>query len=788
MRNIIFLFSFILLSACGSGGSDNKPTPEQPSSDNKSPTISISGEQQAVSAQAIRLSTQIDDPEGESVTMEWSSNLAGVTFQDASEAGVLIQLPNITESQQIVVTLKVTDSAKNTVSKSFTISVEPSQTNAEIELKEHYEFLSGSIVKVTAKFMAQEKVEQVDWQLTNLTVDDMNISSNSVSGSGESTVSFTAPDVSESQSYLLDFILDTTAGRAEKQTTIKILPKNSGELIVNLDASYQGNENDQMLIKPEVQTSEVVESYQWQWLDDSLGELVGQSSKNVIIKTADVSDDQTATLVLTVKTRSGKEKSVQTEIKVKNVVQSGNVSLSVNRTYAAPGQEVVVKVQLDNPDDIKSFEWQVSDEVYTDITESASQLNLVMPTQSTSLLSTLVNYKVTFKNDVSVEKQAVFTLMSESATKATLDITQADELPQLYKNEKLTFNAQAIDKAGVLDSVTLDTSSISFAELNIATLTRDGLDMTFTLQAENILVNAELMLKVVMNAGTVSAIEYVKVKLNRSNLKLFAGSEKTFLSGSDFYVFGHAQDRLNSQNIEMNWSSNNDDLSIESLSANAAKITNNATASYLILTLSALDDEGTRVQSDVVTKMTSRIYESGDTYNCYFRTDEVSCRDKRSNKLDTGEITDTIKKGVTDGEYACLLTNTGIVSCHGNGPASVLEVPERANAVNIVAVNNTNMCAQYTSGEWQCWGESQSTLNTLLADKPQVDNLIGTNNGVCLVNQGYFDCYDEQNKPIFKDTSSFVKSIEYVTLLKKVCYIRQDSSLRQCPDDINAAQ
>lgn len=788
MRHYFCILSLVLLSACGSGGSDNKTTPEQPSSENKSPTISISGEQQAVSSQAIRLSTEIDDPEGESVTMEWSSNLAGVTFQDASEAGVLIQLPNIAESQQIVVTLKVTDSAKNTVSKSFTISVEPSQTNAEIELKDHYEFLSGSIVKVTAKFMAQETLEQVDWQLTNLTVDDMNISSTSVSGSGESTVSFTAPDVSEPQSYLLDFIIDTTSGRTEKQTTIKILPKNSGELIVNLDAGYQGNENDQMLIKPDVQSSEVIESYQWQWLNEPLGELVGQSSKDVIIKTADVSDDQTATLVLTVKTRSGKEKSVQTEIKVNNVVQSGNVSLSVNRTYAAPGQEVIVKVQLDNPDDIKSFEWQVSDEVYTDITESASQLNLVMPTQNTSLLSTLVNYKVTFKNDVSVEKQAVFTLMSESATKATLDITQADELPQLYKNEKLTFNAQAIDKAGVLDNVTLDTSSISFAELNIVTLTRDGLDLTFTLQAENILVNAELMLKVVMNAGTVSAIEYVKVKLNRSNLKLFAGSDKTFLSGSDFYLFGYAQDRLNSQNIEMNWSSNNDDLSIESLSANTAKITNNATSSYLILTLSALDNEGTRVQSDVVTKMTSRIHESGDTYNCYFRTNEVSCRDKRSNKLDTGEITDAIKKGVTDGEYACLLTNSGIVSCHGNGPASVLEVPERANAVNIVAVNNTNMCAQYASGEWQCWGESQSTLNTLLVDKPQVDNLIGNNNGVCLVNQGYFDCYDEQNKPIFKDTSSFVKSIEYVTLLQKVCYIRQDSSLRQCPDDINAAQ
>ncbi|MFY8299911.1 hypothetical protein AAEU28_14185 [Pseudoalteromonas sp. SS15] len=785
MRHLSLLIFCILLNACGGSSGKKETADSQPVSQNKAPQVSISGDSETPSLTAMRLKTSISDPENESVTVKWTSSLSGVTFKDSSNTGVLVQFPAVTTDQEVTLTLEVTDSADNKVMKTFIVMVKASNNQVDIDLQDNYEFFSGDLVEITAKFYSSEEITDIEWQTDELDLANKQVITQEINNSGTSVVTFTAPTLSSEYSYNLNFVITTDHDEYRQPFKLTILPKSEAGLTVNLDASYELNEQDYLLIEPRIQSSERITSYQWRWLDTSLGELVNTKNKTVTIKANEVSDDTSATLVLDVETQSGEKKSVQTEVKVNNVVQVGKLSLSVNRAYAAPGQEVVVSVDTDSADDIQSFEWVIDEEIFKQKEESATELSLVMPSQNTSLVSTLVQYKVTFKNGLEAQKNAVFALLSESSTKATLGIEQPSELPQLFKNEPLTFNALAVDRAGVLDSVSLDVSNVSYADLDTATLTQDGLNLFFTLKASEILLDRELMLKVVMNAGTVSTIEYVSVNLNKSNLKLFAGSEKTYISGSDFYVFGYGQERLNNPINAMSWSTNYDDLTIETLNSTDAKVTNNATSSFRIVTLSARDSENQLIQADLKTNMTSRIYGKGERYTCYFRADEVSCRDNSYTLLDVGELAAPVKKGVTKGEFVCLLNNDDQVSCHGIGPLSVLEVPEKAGVANIVAVSNTDMCAQYSSGDWHCWGEQADYFNNLFVGKSHIDNLIGTQQGVCLVNSGYIECYNNKSELIYQDKRSFVKSLEFVNLLNKVCYTTERSTLRTCPDEIN---
>ncbi|TLX47017.1 hypothetical protein C1E24_11010 [Pseudoalteromonas phenolica] len=785
MRHLSLFIFCILLTACGGSGGKKETADSQPVRQNKAPQVSISGDSETPSLTSIRLKTSISDPENESVIVKWTSSLSGVTFKDSSNAGVLVQFPAVTTDQEVTLTLEVTDSADNKVKKTFIVMVKASNNQVDIDLQDNYEFFSGDSVEITAQFFSREEIIDIEWQTDELDLANKQVTTQEADNSGTSIVTFTAPMLSSEYTYNLNFVVTTDHDEYQQPFKLTILPKSEAGLTVNLDASYEVNELDYLLIEPKIQSSERITSYQWRWLDNSLGELTNAKNKSVTIKANEVSDDTSAILVLDVEAQSGDTKSVQTEVKVKNIVQVGKLSLSVNRAYAAPGQEVVVSVDTDSADDIQSFEWVIDEEIFKQKEESATALSLVMPSQSTSLVSTLVQYKATFKNGLEVEKNAVFALLSESATKATLDIEQPSELPQLFKNEPLTFNALAIDKAGVLDSVSLDVSDVSYADIDTSTLTQDGLNLSFTLKASEILLDRELMLKVVMNAGTVSAIEYVSINLNKSNLKLFAGSEKTYISGSDYYVFGHGQERLNNPINTMSWSTNYDDLAIETLNSTDAKVTNNGVSGFRIVTLSTQDSENQLIQADLKTNMTSRIYGKGERYTCYFRADEVSCRDNLNSLLDVGELAAPVKKGVTKGEFVCLLNNDDQVSCHGEGPLSVLEVPERAGVANIVAVSNSDMCAQYSSGNWHCWGEQADYFNNLFADKGHIDNLIGTQQGMCLVSSGYIECYNDKSELIYQDKNSFVKSLEFVTLLKKVCYTTESSSLRTCPDEIN---
>jgi len=783
MRNFSLLIFFVLLTACGGGGSKSEHVDPQPV--NKAPQVSISGNTETPSLTAIRLNTSISDPENENVTVKWSSSLSDVTFKDQSDSGVLVQFPAVTTDQEVTLTLEVTDSANNKVMKTFIVMVKTTSNQVDIDLQDKYEFFSGDSVEITAKFSSSEEITDVEWQTDELELANKQVTTQESNNSGSSIVTFTAPTLASKYSYTLNFVVTTDHDEYSKPFELTILPKSEAGLTINIDASYDVNEQDYLLIDPKIQSSERITSYQWRWLGISLGELVNTKNKTVTIKANEVSDDTSAILVLDVETQSGEKKSVQTEVKVKNAVQVGRLSLSVNRAYAAPGQEVVVSVDTDSADDIQSFEWVIDEEIFKQKEESATELSLVMPSQNISLVSTLVQYKVTFKNGFEAQKNAVFALLSESATKATLDIEQPSELPQLFKNEPLTFNALAVDKAGVLDSVSLDVSNMSYADLDNSTLTQDGLNLSFTLKASDILLDRELMLRVVMSAGTVSTIEYVSVNLNKSNLKLFAGSEKTYISGSDFYVFGYGQERLNNPINAMSWSTNYDDLTIETLNSTDAKVTNNATSSFPIVTLSARDSENQLIQADLKTNMTSRIYDKGERYTCYFRADEVLCRDNLNSLLDVGELAAPVKMGVTKGEFVCLLNNDDQVSCHGIGPLSVLEVPEREGVINIVAMSNTDMCAQYSSGDWHCWGEQADYFNNLFVGKSHIDNLIGTPQGVCLVNSGYIECYNDKSELIYQDKNSFVKSLEFANLLNKVCYTTERSTLRTCPDEIN---
>jgi hypothetical protein len=56
--------------------------------------------------------------------------------------------------------------------------------------------------------------------------------------------------------------------------------------------------------------------------------------------------------------------------------------------YAAPGQEVIAQVDLANESDIKEYEWQIDENVFTQSTQNSSQLSIIMPEQDAYSLNT----------------------------------------------------------------------------------------------------------------------------------------------------------------------------------------------------------------------------------------------------------------------------------------------------------------------------------------------------------------------------------------------------------------
>jgi len=785
MRNLSIFIFCVLLTACGGGGgSKSEPVNPQPVGQNKAPEVTISGDTETSALTAIRLSTSISDPENEAVTINWTSSLSGVNFMESSDTGVLVQFPAVTTDQEVTLTLEVTDSANNKVKKTFTVMVKATDSQVDIDLQNNYEFFSGDSINITAKFSSNEEITDIAWQTDELELSNMKVTTQESNNSGSSTLTFTAPTLTSQYSYTLNFVVTTDHDEYRKPFELTILPKSDEGLTVNLDASYELNEQDYLLIEPKIQSSERIVSYQWRWLDTSLGELTNAQNKTVTIKANEVSDDASAILMLDVEAQSGEKKSVQTEVKVKNVVQIGKLSLSVNRVYAAPGQEVVVSVDTDSAEDIQSFEWIVSSELITDKTETATSLKMIIPEQTSLVANTLVTYKVTFKDGREFSKNATFDMLSKSSVSSVLKVIEPETTPQLYKNEELIFTAQIQDNASILDNISLDVSDVTYADLEIAELTYLGDAIQIKLKASEIKLAANMMLRIVMQAGTVSTIEYVDVKLNRSHLKLFTGSRKTYLSGSDYYVFGYAQDYYGQENHDLTWSTTSSDLEVEVVDSTVAKVTNNSTSTYPKVVLNAVDKDGQNISEDGYSNMTSVINKTGEKYNCYFRVDEVLCRDSNNFLFNVGEITVPIKQGIARGNYFCLLNNQGEVSCFGSVYEKVTRVPEMGLVSDIVAVSKEDACAKLISGAWSCWGENESHFNDLLKDKANVDTIVSTEKSVCLVNNGYIECYDLNNNLIYKDQNAFIETIEVSRLLKRLCYRTTEQSLNTCPTEI----
>ena len=274
MRYLLLLIFCILLTACGGGGDKNNTAEPQPVSQNKAPEVSISGETETSALTAIRLKTSISDPEDDSVTVNWTSSLSGVNFTDSSDAGVLVQFPAVTADQEVTLTLEVTDSANNKVKKTFIVTVKVSNNHVDIDLQDNYEFFSGDSVKITAKFSSSEEIIDIEWQTDELDLANKQVTTQESNDSGFSVVTFTAPTLSSEFSYDLNFVITTDHDEYRQPFKLTILPKSDVGLTVNLDASYALNEQDYLVVEPKIQSAERIISYQWRWLDTSLGELV----------------------------------------------------------------------------------------------------------------------------------------------------------------------------------------------------------------------------------------------------------------------------------------------------------------------------------------------------------------------------------------------------------------------------------------------------------------------------------------------------------------------------------
>ncbi|OCQ23560.1 hypothetical protein A7985_06355 [Pseudoalteromonas luteoviolacea] len=777
MRKLLLASLVGLLTACGGGGNSSGNDDQRPSTQNRAPTVTLSGESLALSNESIVISTSFIDPDNDQLSVKWTSSLDGVQFVQESMTKTLVKLPPVTEKQSITVTCEVSDGVNSTVVKTHIISLYPEVVGANIEMKDSYTFSGGDTVSLTASYETDANIQKVDWQIEGLNP-SREISTSNSGRTGDSTLTLTLPDVSEETEFTVVINVVTDNGVHTRPATVKITPADGPSLTLSLPEQVTVASGKTASIIPTVSHSHEIEAYAWQWQPDPQPTNATSDNKAYHFTAPIVQQDTTFDLSLEVSMKGGVTETATTKVLVTKQATQTPITLSSSHEVAASGQTVEVSSNLTDFSNIDSVTWTINnqfDEQY--LTKTNSKLTIQLPEVESFNNFHTISYTVKYKSGGSATATQSLTFHNTAATRDSINIPDKDHRFELYPKREVTQN-YTLESAVPIDQVrivpitnlhTYDQLDVTYADGIAAVTVLDNEYTISSLRAFNLIIKAGFAEKEVKIYG----------ESYNSLLRTYAGVNETYVSGSTFSLYGQFIHLDGKTDYVPTWDST---IGVSKTSNDVALF-----AQYhqilpqdldARLSLFTTDEADNYVTNSLEIALANNFEIEGEHYRCVVE-DRALTKCTSTNSLLTFETQpEQLKQVVTRGYYACLLGNAGDVHCAGFNDSPVAQVTALTGVSKLNAVNYDTACAQFADASWQCWGNDAAPIEQLIAQSGIVHQILGNNTHTCLVNDGHLRCY-AGNTLAFQSSGDFVENI--VMDDDKLCYRNQGSNILKCP-------
>jgi len=440
---------------------------------NKAPIITLASEQHGLSGQNIVLVSKVHDPEGDEVSVEWSSGNNDIIFSEKQNLTTSITLPNVDSELTTSIILTAIDDHNNQSEKILSLTIKPIDSEPEptviIELLERFDTVSGEITTINARLTSNVELDSVLWDLTSINVTDSTVENTTQDGYTLSKLIFTAPEVNE----LTEFPIRIRAETDQKaifygDASVFVAADNTKSLTIDLPQTYEVSESTTASITPVIESSHAIDSYQWRWLSEQPLTLLTPTNKVLSFSVPAVDSDINGQLELTVVMGSN-TKIATTELTIINQEEISDVNVTASKLILVKGQVVTLNVITDNLEQIKSWSWEASGVTGSDSSESKSHFEITAP-EVNSQQNMAIIYRATLIDDSEVMKIANVTVLSESEGRSSFTF-DAGNNPIIYNDIEKSFSVTFVDPHGLVDSISLD-QSLTSNLFNKAEITR----------------------------------------------------------------------------------------------------------------------------------------------------------------------------------------------------------------------------------------------------------------------------------------------------------------------------
>lgn len=209
-----------------------------------------------------------------------------------------------------------------------------------------------------------------------MNITDRSVENTSQDGLTISQVTFTAPEVNKLTEFPIRIrpqCINNHVFFAEASVLIAV--DNTMSLEVNLAETFEVSESSNISITPIIESSHVIDSYQWLWLSNQPLTLLTPTNKILSLSAPAVDNDIIGELELTV-VMGSISKTVSTELTIKNQQEISDVNVIASKLLLVKGQNVVLDVITDNYDQIKSWSWEVSGLQGTNLNQSKTRFEI----------------------------------------------------------------------------------------------------------------------------------------------------------------------------------------------------------------------------------------------------------------------------------------------------------------------------------------------------------------------------------------------------------------------------
>lgn len=458
--------------------------------ENKAPFITLSSDLEAVGGQNVILIANVQDPEGDAVSVEWSSNNNDIAFSDKQSLTTTTTLPYVTEEVKTTIIITAIDEYQNKSQKKLYLTIKPNGSEPEptvnIELFERFDTVSGEVTNINARLISNVELNSVLWDISSLNVTDGSVENTSQDRITLSQVTFTAPEVNELTKFLIRIRAQSINGKEfYAEANVFVAVDNTKRLKVNLSETFEVSEGASTSITPIIESSHVIDSYQWRWLSNQPLTLLTPTNKVLSLSAPTVDNDIIGQLELTV-VMGNISKTVTTELTIKDQQEISDVNVIASKLILVKGQDVTLSVITDNFDQIKSWSWEVSGVVGSDRNESKNHFEITAP-EVNSQQNMEIIYRATLIDNSEVMKIANVTILSKSNGRSSFTF-HAGDIPIIFNDIEKSFTVTFIDPHGLVDTISLD-QSLTSNTFDIAEITRSSKQVNFRLKTSSVIFN-----------------------------------------------------------------------------------------------------------------------------------------------------------------------------------------------------------------------------------------------------------------------------------------------------------